>query len=210
MLDVGCGTGRSRQIYRLKRLNYTGLDLSGNAKELARVKYPADEWICADACNLPFEEKTFDLVAFSSVLHHIPDFRPPLVEAQRVASARRLRLRLSIRICCIRRWPCFAIRKVPCTGRKASVRTNGHFCPTRWPGLSRGETLRYPATLPSRDSLPRRGAKTDERLSENLQLRRSPPGFKRSGAMVRNVRPDSGQKTCRDGPSITILTFHSE
>jgi ubiquinone/menaquinone biosynthesis C-methylase UbiE len=84
MLDVGCGTGQSRQVYRLNGLNYTGLDLSGNAIELARVKYPSDEWICADACSLPFEEKTFDLVAFSSVLHHIPDFLPPLAEAQRV------------------------------------------------------------------------------------------------------------------------------
>ncbi|MBN2577693.1 MAG: class I SAM-dependent methyltransferase [Pirellulales bacterium] len=84
MLDVGCGTGQSRQIYRLAGLDYTGLDLSGNAVQRARQKYPRDEWICADACNLPFAGEQFDLVAFSSVLHHVPDYRLPLAEAFRV------------------------------------------------------------------------------------------------------------------------------
>jgi SAM-dependent methyltransferase len=84
MLDVGCGTGQSRQIYRLAGLEYVGVDLSSVALERARAKYPQDTWQCADASALPFDDASFDLVAFSSVLHHIPDFRRPLEEACRV------------------------------------------------------------------------------------------------------------------------------
>jgi SAM-dependent methyltransferase len=38
----------------------------------------------ADACRLPFEDASFDRVAFSSVLHHIPSFEVALAEAARV------------------------------------------------------------------------------------------------------------------------------
>ena len=38
----------------------------------------------ADAGRLPFPDGSFDVVAFSSVLHHIPDFTPAVREAYRV------------------------------------------------------------------------------------------------------------------------------
>ena len=86
LLDVGCGTGQSRQIYDRVILpaNYTGLDLSAKAVELAESKFPDSHWLVADACALPLEEGEFDVVVFSSVLHHIPEFSRALVEARRV------------------------------------------------------------------------------------------------------------------------------
>jgi ubiquinone/menaquinone biosynthesis C-methylase UbiE len=84
LLDVGCGTGASFQIYRRRAKRYVGLDLSDRAIELARKKAPEREWLVGDACRLPFADGTFDVVAFSSVLHHIPDFSRAVTEATRV------------------------------------------------------------------------------------------------------------------------------
>lgn len=84
ILDLGCGTGQSRQIYRARAGMYIGADLSPQAIAAAARKFPLDHWQVADACELPFEEGSFDVVAFSSVLHHIPAFPRAVAEARRV------------------------------------------------------------------------------------------------------------------------------
>jgi SAM-dependent methyltransferase len=85
VLDVGCGTGRSRRIYQDQAARYTGLDLSLGALRLARRRSAAGaSWLQADALRLPFGAGGFDGVAFSSVLHHVPDRRAALAEAFRV------------------------------------------------------------------------------------------------------------------------------
>ena len=84
VLDIGCGTGQSRQLYIDHATAYTGVDLADGALARARARFPHDRWICADARELPFEAESFDLVAFSSVLHHIADFEIALGEARRV------------------------------------------------------------------------------------------------------------------------------
>lgn len=84
LLDVGCGTGQSRAIYIQHCQQYTGLDLSETAIEMAKRKFPESTWQVGDATKLSFPESSFDVVAFSSVLHHIPDFSLALAEARRV------------------------------------------------------------------------------------------------------------------------------
>jgi ubiquinone/menaquinone biosynthesis C-methylase UbiE len=84
ILDIGCGTGQSRRIYMDRATQYVGVDLAERAIETARRRFPKSEWRVADACNLPFDDAAFDVVAFSSVLHHIPDFGQALVEGRRV------------------------------------------------------------------------------------------------------------------------------
>lgn len=84
LLDVGCGTGQSRQIYDGHFASYVGIDLSNAALERARAKFPGDEWLHADACTTGFPDESFDVVAFSSVLHHIDDFPSALQEAARL------------------------------------------------------------------------------------------------------------------------------
>ena len=83
-LAVGCGTGQSRQVYAPWFTTYTGVDLSPESIAIARRQHPEDRFLVADACRLPFAENEFDLVAFSSVLHHIGEFPTALQEAFRV------------------------------------------------------------------------------------------------------------------------------
>jgi len=84
VLDVGCGTGQSRRIYRDRSGSYIGIDLSLGALRLARRRFPDSSWLQADALGLPFRGASFDAVAFSSVLHHIDNRRGALLEALRV------------------------------------------------------------------------------------------------------------------------------
>ena len=84
LLDVGCGTGESRQVYRSHIGTYLGLDLSGRAIERAAGRFPQDDWRVGDATALPFADASFDIVAFSSVLHHIDDMPKAVEEAVRV------------------------------------------------------------------------------------------------------------------------------
>ncbi len=84
LLDVGCGTGQSRQMYEQHTKEYVGVDLSARAIATARARFPLADWHVADARTLPFQGETFDVVAFSSVLHHIPDFPVAVREAVRV------------------------------------------------------------------------------------------------------------------------------
>lgn len=84
MLDIGCGTGQSYRIYASQADDYVGLDLSLGAVQSASRRHPNLAWLQADGTHLPFEDGTFDLVAFSSVLHHVPDMPQALAEALRV------------------------------------------------------------------------------------------------------------------------------
>jgi ubiquinone/menaquinone biosynthesis C-methylase UbiE len=84
VLDVGCGTGQSRRIYVDRSRGYAGIDLSLGALRLARQRFGESSWLQTDALSLPFRDRSFDVVAFSSVLHHIADRRAALGEAARV------------------------------------------------------------------------------------------------------------------------------
>jgi ubiquinone/menaquinone biosynthesis C-methylase UbiE len=42
----------------------------------AHRKFSASDWGQADSCHLPFADRSFDAVAFSSGLHHTPTFMP--------------------------------------------------------------------------------------------------------------------------------------
>lgn len=84
VLDVGCGTGQSLRIYRRRAGLYVGIDLSLGALRLAGGRFGEASWMQADALRLPFREGSFDVVAFSSVLHHIGDRAGALAEARRV------------------------------------------------------------------------------------------------------------------------------
>jgi SAM-dependent methyltransferase len=83
LVDVGCGTGRSHHVYAAQTGGYFGLDLSLSAVAAASARHRG-RFLQADATRLPFAEQSRDVVAFSSVLHHLPDRDGALREAHRV------------------------------------------------------------------------------------------------------------------------------
>jgi SAM-dependent methyltransferase len=84
ILEIGCGTGHSKIVFASHARRVVGIDLSRNSLQIARRRHPNDMWICGDARNLPFAPASFDLLVFSSVLHHIPNYLAALREAHRI------------------------------------------------------------------------------------------------------------------------------
>lgn len=72
VLDIGCGNGRILRIFKGMKINYLGVDASPNLIIIARHNYPQYRFEMADAISLDIDEKDFDAVTMSAVLHHIP------------------------------------------------------------------------------------------------------------------------------------------
>ena len=88
VLDVGCGTG-SLSFALLEFANVSavvGVDLAQGYVEFAkgRNREPRITFQQADACSLPFEDKSFDRVFSLLVLHFIPDSAKAVSEMRRV------------------------------------------------------------------------------------------------------------------------------
>ena len=79
VLDVGCGTSRFGFIN-----DYTGADFSEPMLEKAREKYPENNYIQADARDLPFEDNSFDNVISTRLLMHIDNWEKAVEEMHRV------------------------------------------------------------------------------------------------------------------------------
>lgn len=84
-LDFGCGPGQVIGWLKPLGLQQVGLDISLNNLRNAR-KHTGCMVVCASACNMPFENETFDIVTESSALHHIPDWKKAVSEAIRICN----------------------------------------------------------------------------------------------------------------------------
>ncbi|MBI4709280.1 MAG: methyltransferase domain-containing protein [Candidatus Portnoybacteria bacterium] len=72
VLDLGCGNGRLLELFKGKAIEYTGLDNSEKLTEIARAKYPVQEFLVFDGLEIPFPDNHFDKIFCIAVLHHIP------------------------------------------------------------------------------------------------------------------------------------------
>ena len=87
VLDVGCASGGFFNIMRSYEpcVDYTGVDLSERAVELARERYPESRFIVTEGFGLPFEDNTFDIVHCTSVFNNEPNYQAMLKEMYRVS-----------------------------------------------------------------------------------------------------------------------------
>ena len=84
LLDVACGPGYVSGLASRQGADARGVDLSGEMVKLARENFPALEFQCADAEDLPFQDSSFDVVAINFGVVHFPDADGALREARRV------------------------------------------------------------------------------------------------------------------------------
>ena len=88
VLEIGCGIGTDGAQFAQAGADYTGVDLTEAAIELARKRFELSglrgSFQVADAENLEFPDATFDLVYSHGVLHHTPDTARAIREIHRV------------------------------------------------------------------------------------------------------------------------------
>jgi SAM-dependent methyltransferase len=88
VLEIGCGLGTDGAQFARAGADYTGVDLTEAAVELARKRFELSElpgeFRTADAENLDFADESFDLVYSHGVLHHTPDTVRAVREVHRV------------------------------------------------------------------------------------------------------------------------------
>ena len=83
VLDAGCGSGRT--LVELERYGaVSGVELSPDAAAVARERCPG-EVVIGRLEQLPWEDRTFDLITCLDVIEHTPDDRVTLRELRRVA-----------------------------------------------------------------------------------------------------------------------------
>ena len=88
VLEIGCGLGTDGAQFSKSGADYTGVDLTEAAVELARKRFEIfnlpGKFRTADAENLDFSDASFDLVYSHGVLHHTPDTPRAVGEIHRV------------------------------------------------------------------------------------------------------------------------------
>lgn len=88
VLEIGCGLGTDGAQFAEAGADYTGVDLTEAAVELARKRFELfnlpGSFRTADAENLDFADQSFDVVYSHGVLHHTPDTGKAIQEIHRV------------------------------------------------------------------------------------------------------------------------------
>lgn len=76
VLDIGCGTA----LYQAEFTKYTGIDPSKGMLKQTKANV-----IQASAENLPFKDKSFDIIISISAIHNFKDYKKAIKEMKRVA-----------------------------------------------------------------------------------------------------------------------------
>jgi SAM-dependent methyltransferase len=88
VLEIGCGLGTDGAQFAEAGADYTGVDLTEAAVDLARKRFELfnllGKFQTADAEKLDFAGETFDLVYSPGVLHHTPETAQAISEIHRV------------------------------------------------------------------------------------------------------------------------------
>lgn len=85
VLDVGCGNGRSVEIFRANApgAKWVGVDIEDSAEVRSRTREDA-EFHTFNGVDLPFEDGRFDVAYCAQVLEHVRRPEPLLAEIARV------------------------------------------------------------------------------------------------------------------------------
>lgn len=86
ILDCGCGTGYGSAELAEVAAEVTGIDISNDAVEYARLNYARanTRYVTGSCLNLAFPAESFDLLVAFEVIEHVADFRRFLDQCARV------------------------------------------------------------------------------------------------------------------------------
>jgi SAM-dependent methyltransferase len=72
LLDIGCGVGLIHRHIAPDFGDVVGVDVAGDALEVAQSVNPSVRYQTYDGVRLPFEENAFDTAVATCVMHHVP------------------------------------------------------------------------------------------------------------------------------------------
>ena len=84
VLDVACGLGTWLELLRQRGAQVSGIDISAQAIESCRARFPGGDFRVGVAESLPFADASFDLVTCMGSLEHFLDKPAALREMRRV------------------------------------------------------------------------------------------------------------------------------
>lgn len=84
LLDVGCGTGTFSKIFLDLGANVHAIDLSQKSVQEVIKNYPKVNAKTGSALDLPYKDKSFDIVTSLGVLHHTGNTEKGFKECERV------------------------------------------------------------------------------------------------------------------------------
>jgi ubiquinone/menaquinone biosynthesis C-methylase UbiE len=85
LLDVGCGSGISTSVWSC---DCTGIDPSEKLIGIAKKNYPKKKFLVGKAEELPFPDRSFDIVICVTSIHNFDDVRKGIFEMKRVGKDR--------------------------------------------------------------------------------------------------------------------------
>jgi len=86
IVDLGCGTGVfTRELSaRYSQAKVTGVDIAEGMIQWCRSQSKAEDYLCADAVSLPFEDNSVDLIFSNLSIQWVEDLEKLFVELNRV------------------------------------------------------------------------------------------------------------------------------
>ena len=88
ILDAACASGYYSEVIELAKAGatYTGSDYSTAMIAEARRRYPDRRFLVENACEMSFDDRSFDCVMLSGAIEHIPEYGKAISEICRVAN----------------------------------------------------------------------------------------------------------------------------